>query len=147
VNDCDVNLLYLLDSGGPVAKAITAPHASRFTENVNVDIGIQSNSSAYHVVSTSVTVNSTATPNCAGVVTERPMYFTNFMGISSGSDVVGATQFGTTFYFADVPTGGGFASYITILNPSNKSSVAAVTATYYAGGQAIGTPQTVMVQQ
>jgi hypothetical protein len=79
---------------------------------------------------------------CAGVVAERPMYFTNFSGVSSGSDVLGSTSTGNTFYFADVPGGNGFASFITILNPD--TTTANVTATYIAGGKQSGT-QTLQV--
>ena len=70
------------------------------------------------------------------------MYFTNFAGDSSGSDEVGFTHTGTSFYFADVPTGGGFASFITVLNPGSSS--ATVTASYDLGGQTVNT-QTIML--
>src|SRR5256714_2817746 len=68
------------------------------------------------------------------------MYFSNH--IKGGSDVLGATQTGQTFYFADVPTGNGFSSYLTILNPG--TTTATVKASYYAGGQKI-TSQSVPV--
>jgi hypothetical protein len=90
-------------------------------------------STNYDPVSTVVNVDTNASPNCKGVVAERPVYFTNFTNVSSGSDVVGFTKTGTDFYFADVPTGGGYSSYITILN--QNATVASVTATFYAGGQ------------
>jgi len=66
------------------------------------------------------------------------MYFVNFMGVSSGSDVVGATSTGTDFYFADMPTLPGYNTYITILNPSS-SNAANITVNYYAGGKLVGT--------
>jgi hypothetical protein len=74
------------------------------------------------------------------------MYF-NALGTNSGSDVVGVTHTGTTFYFADMAVGaqvggGSYASFLPILNPGAAS--ATVTATYYANGQQVGT-QTLMV--
>jgi hypothetical protein len=56
--------------------------------------------------------------------------------------VLGVTSPGTTFYFADLATGnqlgGGFySSYLPILNPG--TTVANVTATYYANGAKVGT--------
>jgi hypothetical protein len=63
------------------------------------------------------------------------MYFTNFNGVSSGSDVLGSTSTGRTFYFADVPTGGGYASYLTILNAN--TTIAHLTATFTVGGTTI----------
>jgi hypothetical protein len=90
-----------------------------------------------------VSVNSSATPNCSGIVAERPMYFTA-LGTNSGSDVVGVTHTGTTFYFADLPVGGqagggSYASFLPILNPG--ATAATVTATYYANGLQVGTQQ------
>lgn len=40
-----------------------------------------------------------------------------------------------TFYFADVPDGNGFSSYLTILNPGMNT--ATVKASYYANGQKV----------
>ena len=143
VNNCAVNIQYLLSSGNPVTKPVTVPKASRFTESVNTDLNTAANGTSFQTDSAIVTVNSSTTPNCAGVVAERPMYFTNFSGVNSGSDVLGATTTGTTFYFADVPIGGGYSSYITILNPG--TSTATVTANFISGGRQVGTPQTVQV--
>ena len=71
------------------------------------------------------------------------MYF-NAIGVNSGSDVIGITHTGTTFYFADLAvgsetSGGSYASFIPILNPG--TSVATVTASYYANGQRVGSQQ------
>src|SRR2546430_10239948 len=63
------------------------------------------------------------------------------MGVKSGSDVVGITHAGTTFYFAQLAVGsqaggGSYASFIPILNPG--SSAATVTAHYFANGKQVG---------
>ena len=137
MNDCVVNIQYLLGVGNPVNESVTVPHASRFTESVNGDLSTPTNSGFYQTDSAIVTVNSTASPNCMGIVAERPMYFTDFTGVSSGSDVLGSTHAGKTFYFADVPTGGGYASFITILNPGTVT--ANITASYDVGGTTVNT--------
>ncbi len=142
INDCSVNIQYLLGTGSPLDTPITVPHASRFTVSVNSDLNTPANASAYQTDSAIVSVTNPTT--CAGVVAERPMYFTNFAGVSSGSDVLGATHTGTNFYFADVPTGGGYASFLTILNPGNTT--ATVTATFVVGGSTISSQtQTIQV--
>ena len=129
-------------TGGPINKSVTVPHASRFTESVNSDLNMLANSGTYQTDSAIVSVTNPTT--CAGVVAERPMYFTNFAGVSSGSDVLGATHTGTTFYFADVPTGGNYASFLTILNPG--TTTANVTATFVVGGATVSSQtQTIQV--
>ena len=135
LNDCAINIQYLLGNGIPVIKSAYVVHASRFTESVNADLTTPASSSSYIEVSAVVTVDTLITPGCAGVVAERPMYFTNFIGVSSGSDTLGVTQTGTTFYFADVPTGGGYASFLTVLNAN--TTIAHITATFSVGGTSI----------
>lgn len=139
--NCAVNILYLytVDGGHPTSKTITVsvPPSTRISRTVNSDLGISSFHTPAAIVSAIISVNSSLTPNCAGVVAERPMYFSH--SIKSGNDVLGATHLGQTFYFADIPTGAGFASYLTILNAN--SSTANVTATYYANGSAITSQQ------
>lgn len=135
-NACNINFDYLLTGKSPVNVARTVAKNSRFTESVNNDLGISQHSSSVDYVSTIVTVTNAST--CSGVVVERPMYYLNFFGSSSGTDVMGATRLNRTFYFADMPTITGSDSFITILNPPGGSA-ANVTATYYAGGKVVGT--------
>ena len=138
---CAVNLQYNYtpDGGTPATKsvAITVGPYSRWTEPVHQDLGYTENSSTAANVAAVVTVNATASPNCNGVVAERPMYFRNYHGISSGTDVLGSTHSNTNYYFADVPSSSNTISYLTILNPNSTS--ANVTATYYLNGSVVGT--------
>jgi DNA-binding beta-propeller fold protein YncE len=131
---------YTPDGGTPATKSvsITVNPYSRLTESVNNDLGYADSSGTGAILAAIVTVN--ATPNCNGVVVERPMYFLNFRGIASGTDVLGSTHLNTSYYFADVPSGPNYTSYLTILNPNNAS--ANVTATYYANGKVAGTQTT-----
>jgi hypothetical protein len=142
VNACHVSIQYLLASGSPVNRSVTVLPNTRSTESVNSDLHTPPNATTNQVVSTMVSV--TNTPTCRGVVAERPMYFINFRGVSSGTDSLGATHLGTDYYFADVSSLPGYNSYITILNPPG-SSAATVTASYYLKGIVQGT-DTLVVQ-
>jgi hypothetical protein len=140
-NICNVNIEYLLSAGTPVSKSLTVLPDTRWTEGVNNDLNTPTSSTSYQAVSTIVTVTN---PNaCKGVVVERPIYFTNFMGISSGTDALGATHLGTDFYFADVSTLAAYHSYITVLNPPGGTA-ANITITYYLGGVSQGTDMLVV---
>src|SRR6266487_991121 len=145
-NACQVTITYLTQpdrgTGGTKTISVSVPASKRVTEWVDGDLGTSANGPGISDAAT-VSVNNTATPTCSGIVAERPMYF-NALGTNSGSDVVGITHTGTTFYFADLATGpqvggGSYASFLPILNPGATS--ATVTATYYANGQQVGTQQ------
>jgi hypothetical protein len=142
VNSCSVSIQYLLSTSTPAPKTITVAPNTRWTEGVNSDLNTAASSTTYQAVSTIVTVTNTST--CKGVVAERPIYFTNFKGISSGTDALGATHTGTDFYFADVSSLPGYNSYITILNPPNGIA-ATITASYYNINSLLGT-DTLIVQ-
>lgn len=149
-NPCSVNIgyLYTPDRGTAQTKTVSVnvPAHARATEDVDKDLGTKATGPGI-TDSAIVTVNTGATPSCQGIVAERPMYF-NALAVNSGSDVIGLTHLGQTFYFADLatgsqPGGGSYASFIAILNPPGGSP-ATVTATYYANGQTVGTQQVVV---
>ena len=142
-NDCKVTITYLTQpdsgSGGTKTVPVDVPPSKRVTEWVDGDLGTSPTGPGISDAAT-VSVNTTASPTCTGIVAERPMYF-NALGTNSGSDVVGVTHPGTTFYFADLPVGsqaggGNSSSFLPILNPGATSAV--VTATYYANGLQVG---------
>lgn len=140
-SSCQVDIEYLYTPDGKHAQsktiaALISP-GTRHTDNVDQDLGTSPGALGIDV-STIVTVDNSTTPNCAGVVAERPMYFTNAFGVSSGHDALGATHLGTNFYFADVSTLPGYHSFITILNPPGGST-ARIVVTYYLNGSARGT--------
>jgi hypothetical protein len=140
-NACAVNIQYNYtpDGGTPANKtvSVTVNPFSRLTESVNNDLGYADSSGTGAILAAVVNVNGVTTPGCNGVVVERPIYFVNFGGIASGTDVLGATHLNTTFYFANVPTGPNNTSFLTILNPNNVP--ANVTVTYYVNGAPAGT--------
>ena len=136
VCDVDAKYLYTISGGQPAVKTVSflVQPSTRITESVNKDLNISPNQQSSATNSTILTIDP-STPNCPGVVAERPMYYN--ISVNSGDDVLGATTTDTTFYFADIATGGGFKSYLTILNPGTSN--ANVIATYYANGQVVGT--------
>ena len=145
-NDCQVNITYLTqpDRGTGITKTVSFKvlASTRVTRWVDSDLGTSRAGPGISVAAT-VSVDTVTTPTCSGIVAERPMYFNaQAQGTNSGSDVVGVTHTGTTFYFADMavgsqPGGGTYSSYLPILNPG--TTAANVIATYYAGGKAVGT--------
>ena len=142
---CSVNITYLYTMDGSTTAStktmtgVPIPANTRWTEPVNQDLNIGSTSASAASLATIVTMNSGST--CPGVVAERPLYFSNYHGISSGNDVVGGTTLATTYDFADIPTGTSDISYISILNPPGGTA-ATVTATYYSNGAKVGTQST-----
>ncbi len=130
----DVQYIYQPDSGSAGTKTVTVSIAamSRVSESANTDLNITAGQSSGAWVGAVIKVNTT--PSCTGVVVERSVYF-NANSINSGDEIIGSTHLGTTFYFADMPTGTGYTSDIAILNAN--TSAAHVTIKYYAGGQQV----------
>jgi endoglucanase len=143
--NCQVDIQYLTQpdkgKGGTKKVSVSVPAAKRVTEWVDGDLGTSATGAGISVAAI-ITVDIIHTPDCSGIVAERPMYF-HALGVNSGSDVVGTTHTGTTFYFAELAvgrqTGGSYASFIPVLNPS--SSAATITARYFANGRQVGSQQ------
>jgi hypothetical protein len=122
-----IDVDYLITGASPITKTYTLAAQSRFTINVNQDVGSFQNVSAH------IRCNSNS-PNCT-FVAERPMYF-YYPGIGNGgSDVMGATALGLNFYFAEGHTGPGFQEYLTLMNPNTKDANVNVTYFFTGGGQ------------
>ena len=130
-NAARVQVQYLFSGGTGPSFVHSVPPQSRSTINVNQELN-----SPYAGTGRSVSMIVTSL-NGVGIVAERPMYFA-FNGINSGTDVLGATQLGQDFYFADVEAQRNYASFVTILNPPGGKT-ANVTLSYLAGGTQIGT--------
>src|SRR5579875_377905 len=129
----NVTVQYLFQGQQAQSKNYTVNASSRFTINVNSELG-------YPVGGAAQSISAIVTSN-VGVVVERPMYFT-YNGIHSGTDVLGATAPGTSFYFAQGDSSQTSTDhtneFITILNPS-QTATANLTVTYYSGGKAVET--------
>lgn len=142
-SECAVNVQYYYTEDGSTTNqtktvAYSIPANTRFTVNANADVPGPADLSAIVSVDNS-------TPTCTGIIVERPMYFSAFHGVNSGTDILGATDasLNTTFYFADVPTHSAGESFLSILNPNDVTSN--VTVKYYSGGSQIGSTATLAV--
>ncbi len=131
-----VTVTYELQNHAPaiVTKQYTVFAGTRYTVYVNSDLGLKPSGPK---VSMAASVSSTLP-----IVAERPMYF-NFHGVSSGTDVLGATSLQTTYYFpyGNTTHSGSTndSTYITMLNPSTTTT-ATVTITYYTGSCSTSCP-------
>lgn len=125
-----VTITYLFQGSRAALSVTRAVNAnSRFTESVNGDVGVRASDpqqSLAAIVKSNIPI-----------VAERPMYFT-VKGISSGSDVLGATNTNnSTYYFADGDARPGYYTWISILNPS-PTDTAHIIIRYYANGSRVG---------
>jgi len=124
-----VSIKYLLQNHAPGVVTVnhSVPPSTRYTVNVNNDLGISP--SAGHVSVAAIVSSNVA------IVAERPMYF-NYFGIQSGTDVLGATSPQETYYFPEANSSqsdtANYSTFVTMLNPSATQS-AIVTITYYTG--------------
>lgn len=113
-----VQVRYLLGSGAPILKQYLLTASSRYTIQVNNEIGPNQN----------VSMVVTATEP---IVAERPMYFTYTalsrpILIPGGSDVLGATQLGQDFDFGYLDTNAGHDTWLTILNQNTSPMTVSV---------------------
>src|SRR5207249_9133134 len=127
----NVSITYLLQNHTPATKLVTHQILPSSRQTVNVNTDLQTHVSDPQI-SVAAIVQVTSGP---GIVAERPMYF-SFQGIQSGTDVIGATAPGQSYYFSEGSSvhtsSANYSTYVSILNPSS-SSTASVTITYYTG--------------
>jgi peptidoglycan/xylan/chitin deacetylase (PgdA/CDA1 family) len=125
-----VTISYLFQgSRASMSVTRTVNANSRSTENVNNDVGIKPGDPQQSL--------SAIVKSSVPIVAERPMYFT-VHGISSGTDVLGATNTNSsTYYFADGDASAGYYTWISILNPS-PTDTAHIIIRYFAGGSRVG---------
>ncbi len=107
-----VDVTYLFTDGTSSERAYNIPALSRFTANVNAEVGPDRE--------VSIVCSSDAS-----FVAERPMYF-DYTGAGAswtgGSDVIGAARASYAWYFAEGYTGSGFDEWVCILNPGNVTA-------------------------
>lgn len=127
--DANVMITYLFENKPAINVGHFVARSTRATVNANLDLGIVVNA-PQQAIAAIVQV----APGGPPIVAERPMYF-NYHGVQSGTDVIGATSPGTSYYFPYADTrqnGRSYATFITMLNPSSSQSATA-TLTYYTG--------------
>lgn len=127
----NVTVTYLFMDKPARSVTHTVNGNSRYTLSVNTDLNIPPSGTQQSVAA----IVSSDVP----VVAERPMYF-NLFHVPSGTDVLGATQTQTSYYFAEGDarknSTQSYATFVTMLNPSTTQT-ANVTITYYAQGQQV----------
>ncbi len=129
-SSAQVTINYLLRGKPSLTQLVTVAASTRTT--LDVDSFLQVSRTSPGGQDVSVALSSTMP-----IVAERPIYF-NFGGNTpGGSDIVGTTQPGLHFTFANGETFPGYSTYITILNPLGQAQ-ATVIATYYSAGSVIG---------
>ncbi|MFL5664658.1 MAG: protease pro-enzyme activation domain-containing protein [Ktedonobacteraceae bacterium] len=133
VNTSNFSITYVFPSGPSIVKTHSIAASSRTTISVNTDLGVTIVGPSKSV---SAIVQVTSGPN---IVVERPMYFKYVNGgitIQSGTDVLGATKFSKSFYFAEgdtrQTTTQHYWTYVIMMNPS-QTTTAHATVTYYTG--------------
>jgi len=112
-------------SDGVIGKEYSIPGVSRYTLNVNNEVGLDKDVSC-HISSDQP------------IICERPLYF-NYTGYGApgwtgGSAEVGVTAPKTEWYFAEGYTGGSFHEWICVQNTAAEE--ATVTVTYNIQGAA-----------
>jgi hypothetical protein len=118
--EAKVTVDYLSGPGqGPtITREYTVPTRSRYTINVNDEVGKDKD--------VSMQVRSTLP-----IVAERPMYFNYGGNVNDGHDVVGAIATSNRWRFAEGTTREGFDTWLCLANPGDTD--AAVTVTYLLG--------------
>jgi len=115
------NVTYIFSDGTTKDVSYNVPANSRYTVNVNSEVGAGKEVSIRVLSET------------ANLVAERPMYF-NYKGVwTGGSEAAGAPSPAKNWYFAEGNTLDGFDQYVTVLNPGG--TVANLTFHYMVEGQ------------
>jgi len=119
--DTLVTVEYLLGTGQTVSKNYTVGKKSRYTVDVNAEVGANQDVSC-------------VVESLFPIVAERPMYFNYHDKWTGGHDVVGAPGPDTTFYFAegttrDNPADGSFEEWVCLQNATDTDTTATIT--YY----------------
>ncbi len=100
------DITYMFKDGSTKQQHVSISNNSRFTINVNAEVGAGQEVSA-------------RIESQQKIIAERPMYF-NYQGVwTGGSDAVGATSPAGTWYFAEGYTGPGFDEWLCVLNPGD----------------------------
>ncbi len=101
-----VSVTYMLATGQNIVKSCEIGPHSRYTVDVNSDVGPDQDVSAF-------------VESNEPIAAERPMYFNYREAIDGGHLVAGASATSRTWYFAEGATRPGFDEYITVQNPND----------------------------
>ena len=119
--DAKVTVTYMTATGETTELEYAVPPGSRYTIDVNQELGPDQD--------VSIKVVSSGPP----VVAERPMYFAYGGAWTGGHITMGATKPESHWYFAEGTTRAGFDEWLCIGNPGAEATVASVT--YFIAGE------------
>jgi glucose/arabinose dehydrogenase len=109
----DVEVVYLLPSGGPIVTTTTVDPFSRKTIYVDEQPGL-----AEAEVSARITVT-----NGVGIIAERAMYRTSHgTPFNAGHESAGVVAANTNWFFAEGATGDFFDMFLLLANPGNSGA-------------------------
>ena len=108
--DATADVTYMFSDSATKDASYNIPANSRYTVNVNSEVGPNKE------------VSIRVLSDTANLVAERPMYF-NYNGAWTGGSVaVGAASPAKNWYFAEGNTQEGFDQYVTVLNPGSTTA-------------------------
>jgi len=111
-----VEATFMREDGANIKKTYELPPHSRHTIAADRVEGLESAGFSTRVAST----------NGVGIIAERAMYFDS-NGVSGGHDGRGVTEPSAQWYFAEGYTGGGFDTWLLIMNPDAQPADVRVT--------------------
>jgi hypothetical protein len=106
--DAEAEVRFLLEGSASDPLKVELPASSRTTIKVDEEPGMED-----AAFSTMVSADS-------GVVAERAMYFTYEGERAGGSNSIGANRTSAIWYLAEGYTGGGFDTYVLVMNPNDR---------------------------
>lgn len=108
-----VTISYMLETGETPTQVVAVEPHSRKTLDVVSFIG-RGRDVSMRVTSTEP------------IVAERPMYF-DYVGLTGGHNVIGATRSAGNWFFAEGATQNGFQEWLSIQNPGGQEAVVDIT--------------------
>lgn len=115
---CEVDVTYMTETGENIPRTVEVPAGSRFTINVNEEVGPGKD--------VSVTIEA-----AAPILAERPMYFRYHGMWDGGHDVVGVNAPRAAWYFAEGCTrelpDANFHTWLCMFNPGDTDAEVSVT--------------------
>ncbi|MDD5748892.1 MAG: hypothetical protein PHP64_07610 [Actinomycetota bacterium] len=109
-----IQITYMFPGGATQGGKVEVSAHSRYTINVNREVGDDRDVSAKLVSN-------------VPIIVERPMYFNYHNIIGDGTVELGNTQAQKTWYFAEGTTRSGFEEWLTLQNPNTLETEAKIT--------------------
>ena len=118
--EAQVEFTFLMPDGQTQSASHTVPGASRFSLNVNAQLGPDKDAAV-----------SVSSPQ--RIFVERAMYYDYHGTMQGGSSTMGARHPGTSWYFAEGTTRSGFEEWLTLANPGDADALVNISYMLGAG--------------